>query len=376
MKTNNPCASVLAASMIANSVQAGVYRVYFGTQAKGDECGIYMALFDTQTGQLSEAERVSDSIRPGFVVIHPNGEHLYATDATGSYPGEKNQSVSAYRIEESGKLTDLNTQPSGGKGPCHASLDPTGKWLLAANYRGGSCAVFPILGNGGLGESTAVRQHEGRGPNADRQEAAHTHSFYASPDGRFALTCDLGMDKILTYRLENGTLEPHDPPFVRTAPGTGPRHLTFSPDSKFVYACMELNGTVCAYKYSDGTLTEIQTLPTLPDDFDGNNTTSEVVTTPDGRFLYVGNRGHESLAIYSIDPENGKLTALGHKSTRGKHPRNFNIDPTGQFLIAANMHTDNVVVFQIDPESGQLEFTGSEIKVPSPSCVKFISTDT
>lgn len=373
MKTNNSCASVLAASLIANSAQAGVYRVYFGTQAKGDDCGIYMALFDTATGQLSEAERVSNSARPGFIVLHPDGKHLYATDATGSYTGEKNQCVSAYRMEESGKLTDLNTQPSGGNGPCHVSLDPTGKWLLAAHYGSGSCAVLPILGNGELGEPTAIRQHEGSGANPKRQDRAHTHSFYTSPDGQFALSCDLGMDKILTYRLEDGTLEPHDPPFIRTAPGAGPRHLTFSPDGKFVYACMELNGTVCAYEYSDGTLTEIQTLPTLPDDFDGENTGSEVCITPDGRFLYVGNRGHESLAIYSIDPETGKLTALGHESTRGKHPRNFNIDPTGQFLIAANMHTDNVVVFRINQETGQLEFTGSEITVPAPSCVKFMA---
>ncbi|MBL7016772.1 MAG: lactonase family protein, partial [Kiritimatiellales bacterium] len=189
---------------------------------------------------------------------------------------------------------------------------------------------------------------------------------------QFALAADLGLDQILVYRLESGSLTPADPPFAETAPGAGPRHLTFDASGRFVYACMELNGTVSAYTYESGTLTELQTLSTLPGDFKGENTTSEVRLTPDGRFLYVGNRGHESLAIFGVDSETGKLTALGHEPTRGKHPRHFNIDPTGQFLIAANAQTDNVVVFRIDQKTGQLEFTGSEISVPVATCIQFL----
>ena len=372
MKTNSSCVSVLAATMLAHVASAtDACRVYFGTTAGGDERGIYTALLDTQTGTLGEAVRVSDSVRPGFIVIHPDGKHLYATEATGSAPAEESGVVSAYRIEEDGMLTDLNTQPSGGVGPCYVSLDPAGKQLLVANYGSGSCAILSILADGTLGKPTAIRRHNGSGPNPERQEAAHTHSFNCDPSGQFALATDLGIDTILVYRLSNGTIAPNIPSIIHTAPGAGPRHLTFSPDGKFVYACMELNGTVSAYAYEAGELTEIQTLPTLPDDFDGANLTSEVRLTPDGRFLYVGNRGHESLAIFGVDLETGKLTALGHEPTQGNHPRHFNIDPTGQFLIVANLYSNNAVVFRINQETGQLDFTGSEISVPASTCIQF-----
>jgi len=374
MKTNNACASALAATMIANAAPAAdSLRVYFGTTAEGDQCGIYMALLDTQTGQLGDAIRVSNSVRPGFIVIHPDGKRLYVTEATGSAPAEEGGFVSAYQIQEpEGTLEDLNTEPSGGAGPCYISIDPSGKTLLVANYSEGSCAVLPILPDGRLGKPTAIRQHSGSGPNLQRQEQAHTHSFNCAPDGTFAFAADLGTDKIMIYRLTDGSLTPADPASIQTLPGAGPRHLTFSPDGNFVYASMELNGTVTAYEYKNGRLTKIQTLSTLPDDFDGENTVSEVRITPNGRFLYVGNRGHESLAIFGVNPETGRLTALGHEPTRGKHPRHFNIDPTGTFLIAANAYTDNVVVFRIDPKTGQLEFTDSEINVPSATCVQFL----
>lgn len=359
--------------MIANAApEADTLRVYFGTQAQGNLRGIYMALFNTTTGELDEVTHINDAVRPGFIVIHPDGKHVYATEATGSALVTGSGFVSAYRINEpSGVLENLNTQPSGGVGPCHISLDCEGKHLLTANYRSGSCATLPILQDGTLGEPIAIRRHSGTGPNTERQEMAHTHSFNCTPDGKFALAADLGIDKILIYQLHDGELIPAVPSFVATAPGAGPRHLTFSPDGKFVYASMELNGTVTAYAYENGNLTEIQTLSTLPADFEGKNTVSEVCITPDGRFLYVGNRGHESLAIFEVDPESGKLNARGHEPTRGKHPRHFNIDPGGQFLIVANAHTDNVVVFRINQKTGQLEFTGSEIKVPTATCIQF-----
>lgn len=349
-----------------------ILRVYFGTQAKDEWRGIYMTLFDTETGTLGIPAPVTDSIRPGFIQIHPNGEHLYATEASGSCTETFHGAVSAYRIQKNGMLTDLNTQSSGGLGPCHLSLNPSGTELLVANYRGGSCAILPILGNGTLGAPFSIQKHSGSGPNKARQEAAHTHSFTCDPAGRFALAADLGLDQILVYRLTDDKLVPTDPPFVAVAPGSGPRHLVFSPNGRFVYVGMELSGTVAVFEYAEGILTERQTLSTLPADFDGENLVSEVRITPDGRFLYIGNRGHESLAIFAVDSESGLLCPLGHEPTRGKHPRHFNINPSGSFLIVANAHTNNVVVFKIDQKTGQLTFTGSEILVPVATCVQFL----
>ena len=368
MKTNTP-ATLVAAGIIADSTPAIPIRVYFGTQAKDPENGIYMASFNAQTGQLGEPIRVSNSVRPGFIVIHPNGQTLYATDTTGSFTGGSRRFVSSYRIKPDGALIDLNTQQVGTGGTCHISLSPDNRSLLAADYSGGCCAVLPILENGTVGEPTSVKQHSGSGPNKARQESAHTHSFNNSLDGQYALAADLGIDQLLSYRLDDGLLTLHS--ITKTAPGAGPRHLTFHPNGQFAYVSMELNGTVAAYHYKDGALTELQTLPTLPDGFADENTVSEVRITPDGRFLYVGNRGHESLAIFAVDPATGILTAQGHESTRGKHPRHFNIDPSGRYLLCANMHSDSIVVFRIDQKTGHLEFTGSETSVLTPSCIQF-----
>ena len=378
MKTKTSCASIVAASLLVNAAPLpSTYRVYFGTSATGEQCGIYMSQFEMSTGQLSEPIRVSDSARPGFIAIHSEGDYLYATEAGGSFTGHNEGAVSAYKIEDpSGTLTDINTQPSGGKGPCHVFLDPTGKNLLVANYRGGSCSVLPIQADGSLTPATSIQQHEGSSAHPSRQTEAHTHSITCSPDGRFALAIDLGMDQIRIYRLDvtTGMLTPNDPPFIATQPSDGPRHLTFNPAGDIVYVCMELSNQVTTFTYDTqkGTLSPVQTLSTLPADFEGENTTSEIITSPDGRFLYVGNRGHDSIAIFSIDPKTDRLTAQGYESTRGNHPRNFCIDPTGTFLIAANMNSDNVVVFNINSATGQLQFNGSEITVPKPTCVRFL----
>lgn len=366
MKTNTSCASVLAASLIANAAQQ---TVYFGTTAKDDQCGIYMALFNPETGDLSEAVRVSEAVRPGFVLPHPDGKTLYATDASGRFAQGRGAHVSAYQIQPDGTLTDLNTVSSGGLGPCHISLAPDGKNLLVANYRGGNCAVLPILGNGMLGEPLSIRQHHGAGPHPTRQEAAHTHSFNSDPSGKTAFAADLGLDRIFAYSLDGNELTSVGE--TATEPGAGPRHLAFDASGKTAYVSMELNGTVSTYRCESGDLTEIQTLSTLPEDFEGENTVSEVCLSPNGRFLYVGNRGHESLAVFQIDSADGTLSFVEHQPTGGKHPRHFNIDPSGRFLLAANMHSDNVVVFAIDPETGRLSPTGVEITVPAPSCVQF-----
>lgn len=337
-----------------------------------------MALFDMQTGRLGEAVHVGHAARAGFATIHPDGRHIYSTGANTEIDGVKTGAVHAFRITEpDGTLTRINTRSSGGLGACHVSVDPTGKNVLVANYFGGSCSVLPIRPDGSLAPASCTQKHTGSSIHPERQTAAHTHSINCDPAGRFAIVADLGMDKIMVYRFDasSGTLTPNDPPFVAIEPGGGPRHFTFHPSGKFAYADLELGNKVVAFQYDadKGTLKEIQTIPTLPAGFTGESTTSEILTTPDGRFLYVGNRGHDSLAVFSINPASGKLTALGHESTRGKIPRNFNMDPTGTYLLVANLESENVVVFRINRETGRLEFTGSEIKVPEPFCIRFLA---
>ena len=380
MKKNIFYAAALFAGWTGPSAGAApdAYRVYFGTMAKQAESGIYMALLDRQTGQLGNPVHVSRAPGAGFLAIHPDGQHLYSTGANREFDGIPTGVVNSFRITEpEGTLTDINSQPSGGPGACHLSIDPSGKNLLAANYAGGSCAVLPIRGDGALAPASSVRQHSGSSIHPKRQNKAFAHSVNCDPAGQFAIVADLGMDQLMIYRFDaaSGTLTPNDPPFTATEPGGGPRHFTFHPSGKFAYANLELGSKVTAFRYDAvrGVLTAIQTLSTLPDTFDGLNSTSEILTSPDGRFLYVANRGHNSLALFSADPDDGRLTLLGHEPTRGETPRNFGIDPSGTWLIAANQKTGNAVVFRINRETGRLEFTGSEISIPSPSCVRFLA---
>lgn len=368
MKTIIPC---VAALLAGTASATDTYRIYFGTQAKQDASGIYMALLDMKTGQLGKAVRVSPINGAGFIAIHPDGRHLYSvSESTGL--------ASAFKIlEPDGTLTDINSQLSGGAGPCYVSIDPTGKNLLVANYRGGSCSVLPIQPDGSLAPATSVQKHTGSGPNPKRQATAFTHSINCDAAGRFAFAADLGIDKIMIYRLaaDAGTLTPNNPPFIAMEPGGGPRHFTFHPSGKFAYANLELSNKVIVFEYDaeHGKLTEIQTITTLPGGYDKESTVSEIRATPDGRFLYVANRGHNSLAIFSVDAATGKLTPLGHEPVRGENPRNFNIDPTGTWLIAVNAKPGNAVVFRINRKTGLLEFTGSETEVPNPGCVRFLA---
>jgi len=268
---------------------------------------------------------------------------------------------------------------SRGADPCHISLDRTGKFVLVANYSGGNLSVFPVAEDGRLGEASDFIQHKGSGPNHDRQEAAHAHWIDLSADNRFALNADLGMDEIFIYRFDasKGKLTPNDPPFAKVAPGAGPRHLAFHPNGRFAYVVDELNSTVTTFSYNAkaGTLHELQTVPTLPKDFSGESTTAEVAVHPNGKFLYASNRGHDSLAVFAIDPSKGTLKFVEHVSVKGKTPRNFEIDPTGKRLLVANQESDNMVEFAIDQATGKLTATGTEIKVPAPVCVKFLPAE-
>jgi 6-phosphogluconolactonase len=254
-------------------------------------------------------------------------------------------------------------------------LDRTGKWLFAANYAGGSLAVFPVHADGSLGAASTFIQHKGSSVDPARQTAPHAHSVYVSPDNRFLLAGDLGLDHVMVYRFDaaKGTLTPNRPPFAALAPGSGPRHLAFAKDGKFVYVLSEMAATVTAFRYDAGAgrLEQTQSISMLPADYTGAKSGAEIFVHPSGKFLYASNRGHDTIAIFRIDPVSGALTAAGQVSTQGKTPRNFAIDPTGGFLLAANQDSGSIVVFRIDQSTGALTPTGDVLKVPAPVCLVF-----
>jgi 6-phosphogluconolactonase len=311
-------------------------------------------------------------VNPSFLAPHPNGRFLYAVSE------ESGGSVSAYAIDPaSGKLTLLNKVSSQGRGPCYATVDRTGKAVLVANYNSGSFAVLPIDRDGRLREASAVIQDSGKGPNPSRQEGPHAHSLNPSPDNRFAVGADLGLDKLFIFKFNaaSGELAPNEPlSFVQLKPGAGPRHFAFDPAGGFAYVTNELSSTVVAFSYNDkmGGLRELQTISTLPADFKGESTTADVQVHPSGKFLYDSNRGADSIAVFKIDGSKGTLTAVDYTPTQGKIPRGFGIDPDGSFLIAANQESDTVVVFRIDQSSGRLNPTGQTLELGSPVCVKFV----
>jgi len=313
---------------------------------------------------------------PSFLAISPDHKFLYAANELTKYEGQSSGIVSAFSIDtKTGRLTLLNQVASKGADPCHISVDHTGKFVMVANYTGGSISVFPVRENGYLGTSSDFIQHEGSGPNHERQEKAHAHWIDVSADNRFVLNADLGLDKVFVYRFDanKGKLTPNDPPFAKVAPGAGPRHLAFHPNGKFAYVIDEMASTITAFSYQakGGKLKELQAVSTLPKDFSGENTTAEIVVHPSGKFLYGSNRGHDSLAVFAIDSTKGTLTFVENVSVKGKEPRNFEIDPTGKRLLVANQNSDNIVEFDIDPTTGKLTPNGTEIKVPVPVCIKF-----
>jgi 6-phosphogluconolactonase len=351
-------------------------RLYVGTYTGAKSKGIYMAQFDPTTGKLGAAELAVRTTGPSFLAVHPGGRFLYAVGETSNLGGKKVGAVRAFRIdEETGRLKLLNQQSSGGEGPCHLSVDKEGKCLLVANYGNGSIAALPILADGKLAEPSAVIQHQGSSVNPERQAGPHAHFITTDAADRFALVCDLGLDKVLVYRLDpaKGALVPNDPPFASVQPGLGPRHVVFSPDGRFAYLISEIGATLTAFAYDakGGALKELQTVSTLPQDFKGAKSAAEVQIHPSGRFVYGSNRGHDSIAVYSVDQGTGKLSWVDCQSTHGKTPRHFVIDPTGQWLLAENQDSDNIVVFRLDPATGRLSPAGQAVQVPSPVCAVF-----
>jgi len=347
--------------------------VYVGTYTKSKSRGIYSLRMDLATGSLTPPELAAEAKNPSFLAVHPTGRFLYAVAENWGTGGAEVGSIAAYAISPEGRLSPLNRQPSGGRGPCHLTVDREGRNVLVANYGSGQVAVLPVGADGRLTEPSSVIQHAGRGPDPKRQEGPHAHSINLDPAGRFAFACDLGLDKVMVYRFDSagGRLAPHDPPAACVAPGAGPRHLSFHPSGRFAYVINEMASTVTAFAYDaeGGALRELQTVPALPAGWRGQNTTAEVRVHPSGRFLYGSNRGHDSIAVFTIDARTGRLAAAGHQPTLGREPRHFAIDPAGVWLLAANQNSDSLVVFRIDPETGGLMPTGIAVEVPSPVCV-------
>ena len=352
--------------------------MYVGTYTVRDSKGIYVYQLDS--GRLTPTAApvlAAETVNPSFLAIDPTHRYLYAVNETEDYQGQKTGGVSAFRIDrKTGALTFLNEVPSGGTDPCYVSLDRAGKHVLVANYTSGSVSVFPVLPGGRLGKATAFVQHHGHSVNPERQEGPHAHDIAVSPDGRFALAADLGLDQLVVYRYnaEKGSLAPNDPPFARVSPGSGPRHFVFDPSGKFVYLLSEVGSTVTVFEYDAGrgTLHEIQSLSALPDGFTGHNDAAEIAMGRSGRFLYTSNRGDDSITVFAIDPARHTLKVAAHVPTLGKEPRNFAIDPSGNYLLAANQNSDNIVVFKIDPRTGIPVPTGQVVEVSSPVCLTFM----
>ena len=352
--------------------------VYIGTYTGAKSKGIYVSRLDTASGRLSPPELAAETKSPSFLAVHPNGSVLYSVGEMSEIGVNHAGTVNAFGIDQkTGRLTLISQQTSGGAGPCHLALDRTGKCVLVANYGSGSIAALPIQADGKLSAPSAVIQHAGSSANPQRQAGPHAHFIAADPANQFALACDLGLDKVLVYRLDpaKGSLVTNDPPFVSLKPGSGPRHLAFDPAGRFVYVINEIASTITAFAYDArrGALQELQTISTLSGKFHGDNSCAEVQIHPSGKFVYGSNRGHDSIAVFAVEPETGKLTCLEHQSTRGKTPRHFDIDPSGKWLLAENQAPGSIVIFRIDSKTGRLHPTGQIVDVGAPVCVQFVA---
>ncbi len=361
------------------------YLLFVGTYTEKESKGIYAYRFDAASSELTPLGIAAEASNPSFLAIDPSHRFLYAVNEIQKYKDANSGVVSAFAIDrqkgdrQTGKLQLLNAVASRGADPCYIAFDKTGKYALVANYTGGSVAVFPVQSDGHIGESSAFVQHVGSSVNRERQAGPHAHWIETTPDNRFAIAVDLGLDELLVYRFDakTGSLTPNDPPYAKLDPGAGPRHLAFHPNGRFVYVVNELQSNITAFAYdaSRGTLNKLKTVSTLPKNFSGSSAAAEIKIHSSGKFLFASNRGDDTIAVFSIDSKTGALTLADYFPTQGKTPRNFEIDPTGKFLFVANQDTNNIAVFQIDSDNGRLTPTKQTLQVPSPVCLKFMAVE-
>lgn len=359
--------------------------VYVGTYTRGKSPGKGIYLFRLQTENLEVSQNITlvplglavETPNPSFIDFDVKRRLLLAVNEIDEFDGKPTGAVSAFSIDRAtGRLTLLNQRPSMGTGPCHLVLDKEKRNVLVANYGSGSVAVLPVGSDGRLGTASSVVQHSGKSIHPQRQTGPHAHCMTLDPANHFAFVCDLGLDKILTYRFDaqRGRLTPGEPSFTSIKPGAGPRHMVFRRDGRFAYVVNELSSTITAFGYDGtaGVLKELQTVSTVPAYFDGANTGAEIDVHPSGKYLYVSNRGHNSVVLFSVDPEKGTLTYIEEQGTGGSTPRHFGIEPSAQHLAIANQGSDTVLVCRIDAGNGRLKPSGVFASVPSPVCVKFL----
>jgi 6-phosphogluconolactonase len=367
-----------ALSVLGNAAEAArqKYIFYVGTYTDHGSMGIYAYRFDSASGESTSLGLAAESTAPSFLAIASSGQFLYAVNEISQFNGQPAGAVSAFAIQpKTARLTLLNQVPSRGEGPAHIALDRSGKYALVSNYDRGSIAIFPVLEDGRLGESTAFVQHKGSSVNKKRQEGPHAHAAVFSPDNRFVIVADLGLDQLLVYRFDAaaGTLG-SDPQIVRAVPGAGPRHLAFDATGRYLYVINEMQSTVVAYAYdaAHGTLSGLQIVSALPKGFARSSEAAEIEMHSSGKFLFASNRGDDSIAVFAVNAKDGRLTPVEIDSTGGKTPRNFVLDPTGAWLLAANQDSDDIVVFRVNTSTGHLSRSGPELHVPSPVCVRFV----
>ncbi len=360
-------------ALLALPVFAAEPLVFVSAFVSGEKAGIHAFRFDTDKGTLKPLKRTTGVNSPFFMALSPDRRFLYSIDEFGG----KDNFVAAFAVEgRAGDLRPLNRQNTGGTASCFIDVDPSGQSVLVANYSSGNVASLPVKNDGSLGEAVSFFQHSGSSIDPQRQKSPNAHCFVVSPDGEHALAADLGIDKVMIYTFDAATtkLAPNtSQPFAKLTPGSGPRHLTFHPNGKLVYVINELANTITVFDWSttDGTLKEKQTIATLPKDFTGKSYTADLKITPDGKYLYGTNRGHDSLASYRI-AEDGTLTLLTIQPSGGKGPQNLLITPDGRWLLCANMPGNNVVVFEIDAASGSITSKGEPVEVPMPSCIRWM----
>lgn len=344
--------------------------LYIGTYSQHPQGGIYGARFDPRTGEVSRPQTLTATPNPSFLAASPDGRFLFAVNESGHVAGENKGGLSAFRIDPAAGLSPLNAIAEGGT-LCHLSVDATGKWLLVAAYSAGTVSTWPVEADGNIGPRVALVQHAGHGADENRQSGPHAHHIVPSPDNRRAFVADLGLDKVMIYdfNAHTGALVPAAPPFVPIASGAGPRHLALTPSGRFLYVVSELNNTITAFKNAPGAPQQIQVVSTLPADFRGQSFAAEIAVRPDGRFLYVSNRGHNSIARYAIEVA-GQLKPAGFSPT-GRGPRHFTFDPGGKWLLSANQTDRSITVFSVNLQSGALT-PKHQLQVPDePTCLLF-----
>jgi 6-phosphogluconolactonase len=367
----------IAAGVLFVGQFALAQTMYVGTYTDGTSKGIYAYHFDAKSGALTPMGLMAETPEPTFLALHPNGKYLYAVNEVNTFQGQKAGAATAFSIDHAtGKLTRLNQVSTKSPGPCHLIVDATGKTLMVANYAGGSFTSFPIQADGKLGEAASFIQAQGSSVNKARQGEPHGHSVNLPKSNKFMLGADLGTDKIMIFKLDaaNGKITPNEPPSASVKAGSGPRHMAFAPDQKHVYALNEMGSSVTTFEYDPATaaMKETDMVSALPADFKGQSTAAEIEVDSRGKFLYTSNRGHNSIAVFALEPKTGKPTLIQNQSTGGKTPRGFALDPSGNFLVVGNQDTNNIAVFRVDQNTGKLSPAGGKYDLGAPVTFVFV----